>query len=126
MRSADLSRAFLSKQGKVYPAVKARRERWCRAGLHKTVCLRVLLALPLGDEPPAVEAKLVTAGGSVSQSPAESDVVVQLDQTNVHLLLGESHAPENAGVYELLAMATGTEPQKWGGVVDAVMKEGGT
>ena len=95
--------------------MKKRRERWCRAGLHKTVCVRVLLALPVGDDPPPLEEKLATAGGTRRETPAEPDVVIQLDRTNVHLLLGARDAPGNGGVYELLAMATGTELATWGG-----------
>ena len=60
MRSADLSRSFLSKQNRVYPAVQARREKWCAAGVHQTVCVRVLVALPLGGDPPAFRRKWPT------------------------------------------------------------------
>ena len=117
MRSADLSRSFLSKKGELYPAARSRRERWCAAGLQRTVCVRVLVALPIGDEPPPLETKMFTAGGRRQEMPAEHDVVVQLDRTNVHLLLGAKDVPGNASVYELLAMATGTEVGQWGGGV---------
>ena len=89
MRSADLSRSFLSKQNRVYPAVQARREKWCAAGLHQTVCMRVLVALPLGDDPPYLEKKMADPDATQQEMPAEHDVVVQLDRTNVHLLLAQ-------------------------------------
>ena len=115
MHSGDLSRSFLSKQNRVYPAVKTRRDKWCAAGLHQTVCMRVLVALPIGDDPPSLEPKMANSDATQQEMPAEHDVVVQLDRTNVHLLLGAKDAPGNANVYELLAMATGTDVGQWGG-----------
>ena len=115
MHSGDLSRSFLSKQNRVYPAVKTRRDKWCAAGLHQTVCMRVLVALPIGDDPPSLEPKMANSDATQQEMPGEHDVVVQLDRTNLHLLLGAKDAPGNANVYELLAMATGTDVGQWGG-----------
>ena len=92
----------------------ARRQKWCPAGLHQTVCMRVLVALPIGDDPPRLEEKMANSDAQQQEMPAEHDVVVQLDRNNDHLLLGAKDSPGNADVYELLAMATGTEVGQWG------------
>ena len=115
LRSADLSRSFLSKENKVYPATKKRRQKWCALGLHKSVCVRVIVALPLGDGCGVVGSKLLTPGGSKAGEPEETDAVVVLNKTNIHLVLGGRDVPGNADLYELLAWATKTRVDEWGG-----------
>ena len=47
----------------------------------------------------------------------ESDVIVQRDKSNIHLLLGggDKSDPKNVELYELLAAATNTNLSEWGG-----------
>ena len=130
--STDMSRAYLSARGSTYDAAKTNREAWCREGLDKTVALRVHLSLPTSKtEPPASqlyyrETKVEGSGAPVllpsvertttrrqaaaadsEAAPCESDVIVNLDKSNVHLLLGKpADLPEVNALYELLKIAT--------------------
>ena len=76
--------------------------------------MRVLVALPLGHEFGTVGTKILTPGGSKVGEPEESDAVVVLDKTNIHLVLGGRDVPGNADLYELLAWATKTRVEEWG------------
>jgi len=116
--STDLSRAFLSQQGVSYAAAQARREAWCAAGLNRAVCVRVHVVLPGGPEAPIGsenEKETSVNGGSVQPLAAgvERDVMVTLDASNAHLLLGPRNT--NKELYELLQIATGTKAKDWKG-----------
>ena len=126
--STDLSRAYLSADGNEYPAASASRHAWFDLGLHKTVALRVHVSLPASSfEPPSDQRffrETSEAGsGQPVQLPSEQgvqrrsqtralesnrgelDVIVNLDKSNVHLLLGEPSGAVRA-LYELLKVAT--------------------
>jgi len=116
--STDLSCAFLSQQGVTYAAVQARREAWCAARLNRAVSVRVHVVLPGGPEAPVGsenEKESSVNGGSMQALAAgvERDVMVTLDASNVHLLLGPRST--NKELYELLQIATGTEASDWKG-----------
>ena len=125
--SSDMSRAYLSTRGLSYNAAKANREAWCREGLDKTVALRVHVSLPTSKtEPPTsqlfyretkvegsgapvwfVSKKSMTAADMVIAA-GKNDFIVDLDKSNVHLLLGKpADTPETGALYELLKIATG-------------------
>ena len=121
-RSADLSRSYLSKTDKIYDSVESQRKDWCDAGLHRSICVRVLVALPKGfcELDPRNKVTVVDGVSLVKNKwvgmetiVGEPDVVVQLDMSNVHLLLGPKS--DNADLYQLLALATRTEVSQWGG-----------
>ena len=121
-RSADLSRSYLSTADEIYKSAESQRKDWCTAGLHRSICVRVLVALPKGicvldsrHKITAVEGLTLDDGVFVGAETitGEPDVVVQLDMSNVHLLLGPKS--ENADLYQLLALATRTEVSQWGG-----------
>ena len=121
-RSADLSRSYLSMTDEIYDSVESQRKAWCAAGLHRSICVRVLVALPKGfcDLDPRYKVTAVKGSSLVKgvrfgteTAMGEPDVVVQLDMSNVHLLLGPKS--DNADLYQLLALATRTEVSQWGG-----------
>ena len=84
--SSDLSRAYLSKEGKVYKATSARRKEWFDLGLHKTKTLRILVTLsssaPL--RVPLKQKETSMEGGALALS--EDDVVVCVDKSNIKKL----------------------------------------
>ena len=121
-RSADFSRSYLSTADEIYKSAESQRKDWCTAGLHSSICVQVLVALPTGiceldsrHKITAVEGLTLDDGVFVGAEmiAGEPDVVVQLDMSNVHLLLGPKS--DNADLYQLLALATRTEVSQWGG-----------
>ena len=88
---ADSTDSFLSQEGAVYPAVLARHEAWCAAGLHRTTCVRMHVVLfgepELSDDPTEVKVEMVE-GGAESRVTGERNVLVTLDAPNAYLLLG--------------------------------------
>ena len=131
--STDLSRAYLSAEGRQYPGAKARREAWCKEGLHRTVAFRIHVSLPTAEGTPLKRQTYaretdVEGSGAPKRMPAtsrqmavasaagssvedeEEDVIVNLDKTNVYKLLGRAgDAPELTALYELLKIATRDE-----------------
>lgn len=75
----------------MYPAVLARHEAWCAAGLHRTTCVRMHVVLfgepELSDDPTEVKVEMVE-GGAESRVTGERNVLVTLDAPNAYLLLG--------------------------------------
>ena len=130
--STDMSRAYLSAAGREYDGAKARRQAWCEKGLHRTVAVRVHVSLPVAEKPPpteqlyARETKVEGSGrptllvsgerpatrrqSGAATAAEEEDVVVNLDKSNVHLLLGKpGDSPELKALYDLLKVATRDE-----------------
>jgi hypothetical protein len=75
------------------------RSEWERLGLDKVKAVRVHVSLP------------GFSADDMGLDQFDDDVVVHLDRTNIHHLLG----PDRHGLYQLLAVATQTKRGEWGG-----------
>jgi hypothetical protein len=108
IKSADMSRAFLSKEkGTVYDATSKRRKEWFKLGLHKTRTIRVCVTLPHGPQPEVDvgEKETTEEGGKLEQTSGDDlDLLITLDRTNIHLLIGND--PRYKDIYTLLKVAT--------------------
>jgi len=118
--STDLSRSYLSKLNRIYPATKKRRTAWFDAGMHLTKCLRIHVALPFGQAAVTRKPKIKTLDGSLTEESmademTDDDVVVNLDRSNLHLLIGgPSVSQAHQKLYALLKDVTMVSGG-WGG-----------
>ena len=120
-RSTDPAAAYELKMGYKAPTAPDRfnshaakpRAAWVLAALDSRVALRVHVSIPRAQEPSGeVEPREFTAGTFVLP---DSSIVVNLDKTNLHLLLGEPRAGRSRtaeddvlrAVYRLLFQVTG-------------------
>ena len=136
--STDMSRAYLSGDGAWYDATRRKRQEWFDLGLHKTVAVRVHVALPgtalrsstvkttqtferestaagSAHKVPIERPSMTTRRASKALPPAaaaqeEQDVIINIDRTNANSLLGI--APGANLLFELLKLATGM-PEGW-------------
>jgi hypothetical protein len=79
----------------------------CKNGLHKTRTIRVCVNLPFGpDTTEDIGEKEASVNGGTfkAMSGEDEDMLVTLDRTNIHLLLGKEKDMED--VYMLLKVAT--------------------
>jgi hypothetical protein len=103
LKSTASDNAYKDKTGmEVNENCVEQREEWERRGLHKTKAVRVHVSLPGFKE------------DATGLDNFGDDLVVHLDASNIHHLLG----PDHRGLYKLLAVATATkaDAETWPGM----------
>jgi hypothetical protein len=128
-RSTDPSRCYLQKDSDTI-INDERREAWTNANLHLTRAVRINITLPktthnayegcyefagclgkLVKEKIKVNEKFVVKE-EFEMCEKEQDLIVNLDMTNIHLLIGENK-DQNEPLYRLMAVATKTDVKEW-------------
>ncbi|KAG9307040.1 hypothetical protein G9A89_000207, partial [Geosiphon pyriformis] len=110
-RSTDMSRAYFEKTRDIASVTSTqRRDSWMKANLHKVVSIRIHIALPLPVKG-AYEAISKDDKKRVGESTTEQDLIVNLDMTNIHWLIGSKS--DNMSFYRLLANITLRDLNEW-------------
>ena len=133
LKSTNLSLAYYTVAGNDVNDEPKRKE-WVDLGLHNTCAIRVQVSLPFAaksgprtDYPNNPGTRTTRSATKMETAllseipPALQDVFVNIDRTNIHLLLGTSEAHEDAldCFYRTLATATNTGPETWPGAFHA-------